>query len=140
MFYSNYFICFKNIDLSFLHLRHFDFSKFTLFLIVLELMSLLPIYFLQLTQQVCFIFCFGEIVIFLIFWLVIFIMWQYFLTIHFKHFVFIEWFDLNSNLKSLFQRSSINEILSNVLVKFLVDSLMWFCILPIQTKISKFSA
>ena len=34
-----------------------------------------------------------------------------FLTIHFKHFDFIEWFNLNSNLKSLFERSSINDFL-----------------------------
>ena len=39
-----------------------------------------------------------------------------FLTIHFKHFDFIEWFDLNSNPKSLFERLSISD--------FLVDCLM----------------
>ena len=39
-----------------------------------------------------------------------------FLTIHFKHFDFIEWFDLNSNPKSLFERLSISH--------FSVDCLM----------------
>ena len=39
-----------------------------------------------------------------------------FLTIHFKHFGFIEWFDLNSNHKSFFERLSISD--------FLVDCLM----------------
>ena len=31
-----------------------------------------------------------------------------FLTSHFKHFDFIEWSDLNSNTKNIFERSSIN--------------------------------
>ena len=39
-----------------------------------------------------------------------------FLTIHFKHFDFIEWFDLNSNPKTLFERLSISD--------FSVDCLM----------------
>ena len=39
-----------------------------------------------------------------------------FLTIHFKHFDFIEWFDLNSNPKSMFERLSI--------IGFLVDCVM----------------
>ena len=38
------------------------------------------------------------------------------LTIHFKHFDFTEWFDLNSNPKGLFKRLSI--------IDFLVDCLM----------------
>ena len=42
--------------------------------------------------------------------------WQYIFNNHFKHFDFIEWFDLNSNPKSLFERLSISD--------FLVDCLM----------------
>ena len=34
-----------------------------------------------------------------------------FLTIHFKRFDFIEWFDLNSNSSNLFERSSISDFL-----------------------------
>ena len=36
-----------------------------------------------------------------------------FLTIHFKQLDFIEWFDLNSDSKSLFERSSINDFLAD---------------------------
>ena len=39
-----------------------------------------------------------------------------FLTIHFKPFDFIEWFDLSSNPKSFFERSSVTN--------FLVDYIM----------------
>ena len=39
-----------------------------------------------------------------------------FLTIHFKHIHFIEWFDLNSNPKSLFEKLSVS--------RFLVDCLL----------------
>ena len=45
-----------------------------------------------------------------------------FLTIHFKHFDFNEWFDLNSNSSNLFERLLINDCFS----LFLVDSLMYF--------------
>ena len=53
-----------------------------------------------------------------------------FLTIHFKHFDFIESFDLNSNPKNLFVRSSIND--------FIVVFLMCLCILFISAKMFKF--
>ena len=42
------------------------------------------------------------------------------LTTYFKHFVFIELFDLNSNPNSLFERSSVTD----VLIDFLVDLTM----------------
>ena len=45
-----------------------------------------------------------------------------FLTIHFKHFNFIECFALNSNLKSLFEKLSI----SDFLVDCLMCILIWF--------------
>ena len=34
-----------------------------------------------------------------------------YLTTHFKHFETIEWFELNSNPKSLFERTSISDFL-----------------------------
>ena len=54
------------------------------------------------------------------------------LTIDFKHFVFIEWFDLNSTSSNLFERTSISN--------FLVDFLMCLCILFISLKMLKFSS
>ena len=44
-----------------------------------------------------------------------------FLTIHFKHFDFIEWFDLNFNSNKRFERSSINDLLVDSSVCFLID-------------------
>ena len=61
------------------------------------------------------------------------------LTTYFKHFVFIELFDLNSNLNNLFESSSMKASLVDSSVSFLVDLIMKFCILPISTKILKFS-
>ena len=57
------------------------------------------------------------------------------LTTYFKHFVFIELFDLSSSLNNLFENSSIKDFL----VDFLVDLTMQCCILPISTKPLKFS-
>ena len=53
-----------------------------------------------------------------------------FLTFHFKHFDFIEWFDLNFGSSNLFQRSSISD--------FLVDFLMCLCVLLIYLKMLEF--
>ena len=64
---------------------------------------------------------------------------QYLLTTYFKHFVFIELFDLNSNLNNLFESSSIKHFLVDTSVNVLVDLVMQFCVLPISTKILKFS-
>ena len=61
-----------------------------------------------------------------------YIMGRIFLRIHFKHFDFIEWFDLNSNSSNLFQTSSASD--------FLVDFLMLLCILFIFLEIFKFSS
>ena len=44
-----------------------------------------------------------------------------FLTIHFKHFDFIEWFDLNSNPKGLFKRLSISDFL-DLLILIILQS------------------
>ena len=46
--------------------------------------------------------------------------WQYFLTTHFKHFDFIEWFDLNSNFSNLFETSSIKDFLLNFLMSLYI--------------------
>ena len=62
-----------------------------------------------------------------------------FLTTYFKHFVFMELFDLNSNLNNLSEGSSIKGFLVDSSVRFLFASTMNFCILPISTKTSKFS-
>ena len=58
-----------------------------------------------------------------------------FLTTYFKYFVFMELFDLNSNLNNLFESSSVKDFLVDSLVNCLVDLVM----LPISTKILKFS-
>ena len=47
-----------------------------------------------------------------------------FLTIYFRHFDFIEWFDLNSNSSNLFERSSISNFLVDFSVCFLIHSAM----------------
>ena len=57
------------------------------------------------------------------------------LATYFKHFVFIELSFLYSSLNNLFESSSIMDFL----VEFLVDLTMKLCILPISTKILKFS-
>ena len=44
-----------------------------------------------------------------------------FLTAYFKHFVFTESFDLNSNLNNLFESSYIKDFLVDFLVNFLID-------------------
>ena len=49
-----------------------------------------------------------------------------FLTIHFKHFDFIEWFDLNSNPKSLFERSPISDFLVDSSVDLITCMYIWF--------------
>ena len=46
------------------------------------------------------------------------------LTIYFKHFVFMELFDLSSNLNNLFESSSIKACLVDSSVNFLVDLVM----------------
>ena len=61
------------------------------------------------------------------------------LTIYFKHFAFMQLFDLNSNFNNLFEISSIKASLVDFSVNFLVDLAMQFCVLPISTKILKFS-
>ena len=58
-----------------------------------------------------------------------------FLTTYLKHFVFIESFDLNSRLNNLIESFSIKDCLVN----FLFESKMNSCILPISSKISRFS-
>ena len=58
-------------------------------------------------------------------------------TIYFKHFVFIELFDLNSNLDRLFERSSIKDFLVDSSVNFLVDLLIGLCISFIALKLLK---
>ena len=58
------------------------------------------------------------------------------LTTYFKHFVFMELFDLNSNLNNLFESSSIKDFSAN----FLVDFLMCLCISFILLKILKSSS
>ena len=60
------------------------------------------------------------------------------LATYFKLFVFMELFDLNSNLNNLFESSSIKDFLVDSLVTFLVDLIIKLCILPISTKILKF--
>ena len=46
------------------------------------------------------------------------------LTTYFKHFVFMELFDLNSNLNNLFESSSVKDFLVDSSVNFLVDLVM----------------
>ena len=61
-----------------------------------------------------------------------------FLTAYFKHFVFMELFDLNSNLNNLFEISSIKIFLVDSSVSFLFASTIKFCILLIAAKKSNF--
>ena len=63
-----------------------------------------------------------------------------FLTIHLKHFDFIERFDLNSNSSNLFERSSISDFLVDTLVCFLVDLIMCLYIWFISLFMSKSAA
>ena len=59
------------------------------------------------------------------------------LATYFKHFVFMELFDLNSSLNNLFESSSLKDFLVDSSVNFLVDLTIKLCILPISTKILK---
>ena len=59
------------------------------------------------------------------------------LTILYKHFDFIDWFDLNSNSNSLFEIMSINDFLVDSSVNFLFDSLIWLYILPVSVELSR---
>ena len=43
---------------------------------------------------------------------------------HFKHFDFIGWFDLNPNSNNIFERSLISDFLVGFSVCFLIDSAM----------------
>ena len=61
-----------------------------------------------------------------------------FLTAYFKHFVFMELFDLNSNLNNLIEISSIKNFLVDSSVSFLFASTIKFCILLIAAKKSNF--
>ena len=63
-----------------------------------------------------------------------------FLTIYFKRFVFMELFDLNSNLNNLLETSSIKDFLVDFSVNFLVDFLMCLCISLIALQILKSSS
>ena len=64
-----------------------------------------------------------------------YILGKLFLTTYLKHFVFTESFDLNSRLNNLIESLSIKDFLVN----FLFESEINVCILPISSKISKFS-
>ena len=59
------------------------------------------------------------------------------LATYFKHFVFMELFDLNSCLNNLFESPSLKDFLVDSSVNFLVDLIIKLCILPISTKILK---
>ena len=61
------------------------------------------------------------------------------LKTYFKHFVFMELFDLNFNLNNLFESSSIKDFLVDCSVNFLVDFLMCLCISLMALKILKSS-
>ena len=52
------------------------------------------------------------------------------LRTNFKHFDFIEWFDLNFNANSLLEILSINDFLVDYSVNVLFDSLMWLFTSP----------
>ena len=62
------------------------------------------------------------------------------LTIYFKHFVFMELLDLNSNLNNLFESSSIKDFSVEFLVDFLIDSLMCLNISFLTLQILTFSS
>ena len=103
IFCENYFLCFigfKKVDFVEVQTVHNDICVAILFTNATPLIFYYLFSFYKLTSR-CF-FLFSDIV-----YHSFFIIWQHFLTIHFKHFVFIEWFDLNSNSKSLFEISSI---------------------------------
>ena len=88
--------------------------KLTDFCVIICFLTKLLNYFSQFLSVL-----FFDYMFFILFNLAVF-----FLTIHFKHFDFIEWFDLSSNSRNLFKRSSINIFLVDFSVYFLVDSIM----------------
>ena len=114
--------CLKNLDLLDRQTTRFDFSLSTLFFIFTSFGLKLPLYSLHPKQYIvpgffpCFIFPRFFVFIFDRVFFMPYIFGSIFLTIHFKHFDFIERFDLNSNFNNLFQRSWI----SNFLVDFSV--------------------
>ena len=126
--------CFKNLDLAFLQTTQFDFSLSTLFVIFTSCGQKLCVNLYTLNNTLFQVLFQLLLVLFLISYFSFFVIWQYFfLTIHFKYFDFIEWFDLNSNSSNLFERSSI----SNISVDFSVFFFNWLSnVSTFSTKLS----
>ena len=109
-YYYYYFFWCKNLDLLDWQRGHFDFSLSTFFVIFtscglkLSVQSLHPKQYVFTISFPVFIGFVFECVFFMPY-----VVGSIFLTIYFKHFDFIEWFDLNSNSRNLFERSSVSD-------------------------------
>ena len=123
-----YFVCFKSMDLWCLHFRHFVFSNFTFW----SDMVVTCVFFTANAISMLIFFFFLEEYSFFYFFTSYFLYSGsiFFLTIDFKHSVFIEWFDWTSNPKSLFEGLPFIDFLVDSSVCFLVDLLLYFCTLP----------
>ena len=102
--------CFKNLDLLDKHSPHLDLSLSTLFVIVNVFEPILLVCFLQ-AEKISFQFHFYNVR-------------NMCLTKYFKHFVFMEIFDLNFSLNNWFESSSIKGFLVDSSVNFLVNLVM----------------
>ena len=111
--------CFKNLDFSTIDRQttQFDFSRIILFVIFISCGSKLLVFTTQTIRYSTFLPVFISSNFDCVFFMS-YIIGSIFSTTHFKHFDFIEWFNLNSNPKSLFEISLINDFSVDFLVCF----------------------
>ena len=96
--------CFKNLDLIDRQTTQFDFSRSILFVIFISCGSKLLVFTPQTIRYSTFLPVFISSNFDCVFFMS-YIIGSIFSATHFKHFDFIEWFNLNSNPKSLFEIS-----------------------------------
>ena len=111
--------CFKNLDFSTIDRQttQFDFSRSILFVIFISCGSRLLVFTPQTIRYSTFLPVFISSNFDCVFFMS-YIIGSIFSTTHFKHFDFIEWFNLNSNPKSPFEISLINDFSVDFLVCF----------------------
>ena len=120
--------CFKNFDRLDRQTAPFDFILSTLFVIFTSgglkfwVLSLHPKQYIVPSSFPVFIAFIFDRVFFMSY-----IVGSIFCTIHFKHFDFIEWFDLNSNPSNLFKRSWISDFLVDFWCVCVSCLFLWKC-------------
>ena len=115
-------LCFKNLD--FLDKQTLPFlSKYFICHCYTSWSHIISVFLTVLTLSV-----YWTVIIsgFIFFFTILYIVGNIFLTINFKHFDFIKWFDLNSNSKSLCETLSVKDFLANFLLILINSQLSSF--------------